>query len=217
MLYRDTRQTSRMRVQLEQIGKKFNTEWIFRNVSFTFDENSAAAILGRNGSGKSTLLQVIAGNLHPTTGKVIYTHLGKTIGSEDIFRHLAMVAPYLEVIEDFTLKEMLEFHFSFKQYLPGHDISSVTELLEFPAMKHKQIRQFSSGMKQRVKLVMAILSDVPMLLLDEPTMNLDRAGIDWYLDLINQYAGNRTLIICSNLHQTESAFAASSLQIEDFK
>ncbi len=206
-----------MKIQLEQIGKKFNTEWIFRNVSFTFEENSASAILGRNGSGKSTLLQVVAGNLHPTSGTVTYVHDGQIIGVDDIFRHLAMVAPYLELIEDFTLKEMVGFHFSFKQYLPGFDISSVTEILEFPAMKHKQIRQFSSGMKQRVKLVLAILSDVPLILLDEPTMNLDAAGIGWYLELISKFARNRTVIVCSNLHQTESAFASKSLQIEDFK
>lgn len=206
-----------MKIQLEQIGKKFNTEWIFRNVSFSFEENSATAILGRNGSGKSTLLQVIAGNLHPTSGQVIYTLDGHTVVDEDIFRHLTMVAPYLELIEDFTLREMLEFHFSFKRYLPGHDISTVTGLLEFPSMKQKQIRQFSSGMKQRVKLVLAILSDVPMLLLDEPTMNLDKTGIDWYLGLVEKFAGKRTVIVCSNLHQTESAFAGNSIQIEDFK
>lgn len=206
-----------MQIRLEQIGKKFNTEWIFRNVSFVFEENSASAILGRNGSGKSTLLQVIAGNLHPTSGKIIYTHNGNEVNGEEIFRHLTMVAPYLELIEDFTLKEMLEFHFSFKQYLYGHDISTVTELLEFPAMKHKPIRQFSSGMKQRVKLVLAILSDVPMLLLDEPTMNLDRTGIEWYLELVNKFAGNRTILICSNLHHTESAFASKALEIEEYK
>ena len=206
-----------MKIQLEQIGKKFNSEWIFRNVSFLFDENSVSAILGRNGSGKSTLLQVIAGNLHPTSGKIIYTHEGQNISGEEIFRHLTMVAPYLELIEDFTLKEMLEFHFSFKKYLPGQNMSSVTGLLEFPSMKHKQIRQFSSGMRQRVKLVLAILSEVPLILLDEPTMNLDKTGIDWYLQLISKFAGTRTFIICSNLHQTESAFANKALQIEDYK
>ena len=84
-------------------------------------------------------------------------------------------------------------------------------------MKHKQIRQFSSGMKQRVKLVLAFLSDVPLILLDEPTMNLDKAGIDWYLGLVNNFRGNRTMIICSNLHQTESGFASRALEIEDYK
>ena len=206
-----------MKIQLAQIGKKFNTEWIFRDVSFEFEEKSISAILGRNGSGKSTLLQVMAGNLHPTSGKVIYTHGGLNIGGEEIFRHLAMVAPYLELIEDFTLHEMVKFHFSFKRYLPGYNNSLVTDLLGFPAMKNKQIRQFSSGMKQRVKLVLAFLSDVPLLLLDEPTMNLDKTGIDWYLELIGKFAGNRTVIICSNLHQTESAFAGKSLLIEDYK
>ena len=206
-----------IRIELRDIGKKFNTEWIFRKVSFTFMENSTSAILGRNGSGKSTLLQVVAGNLHPNAGEVVYTINGKSIQGNDIFRHLSMVAPYLELIEDFTLQEMLEFHFSFKRFLPGFDIPAATELLGFANVKHKQIRQFSSGMKQRVKLLTAILSDVPLLLLDEPTMNLDTAGIEWYLGLVGKYAGNRTTIICSNLHQTESAFASRSLQIEDYK
>lgn len=206
-----------MKIQLENIGKKFNTEWIFRNVNFSFEEQSASAILGRNGSGKSTLLQVIAGNLHPTAGQVIYTSNGNKVSSDDIFQHLTLVAPYMELIEDFTLSEMLAFHFSFKSYLPGYDQHVISELLGFSSVKHKQIRQFSSGMKQRVKLVLAILSDVPLILLDEPTMNLDKSGIDWYLELIRKFSGNRTVIICSNLHQTESAFAGKSLQIEDYK
>ena len=206
-----------MRIELEDVGKKFNTEWIFRKVSFTFEEHSTSAILGRNGSGKSTLLQVVAGNIHPTSGKVAYHMDGRVIPGDEIFRHLTMAAPYLELIEDFTLREVLEFHFSFKKFLPDFDLASATDLLGFPNVKHKTIRQFSSGMKQRVKLITAILSDVPLVLLDEPTMNLDNAGIDWYLTLIEKYALNRTLIICSNLHHTESAFATSSLQIEDYK
>ncbi len=206
-----------MQIELNDIGKKFNTEWIFRKVSFSFPENSISAILGRNGSGKSTLLQVVAGNLHPNAGLVIYTMNGAEVPGNEIFRHLSMVAPYMEMIEDFTLAEMFQFHFSFKRFLQGFDMASATDLLGFTNVKHKQIRQFSSGMKQRVKLITAILSDVPLLLLDEPTMNLDKAGIDWYLDLIHRFAGNRTVIICSNLHQTESAFAAKSLLIEDYK
>ncbi len=206
-----------MRIELQDIGKKFNTEWIFRKVTFTFEENSTSAILGRNGSGKSTLLQVVAGNLQPSAGMVTYTRNGQSISSDDIFRQITMVAPYMELIEDFTLQEMLEFHFSFKQFLPGFDTATATEMLGFSNVNHKQIRQFSSGMKQRVKLILAILSDVPLLLLDEPTMNLDKAGIDWYLELIGNFSGKRTIIICSNLHQTESAFASKALQIEEYK
>ena len=206
-----------MNITLQNIGKKFNTEWIFRGVDCMFAENSASAILGRNGSGKSTLLQVIAGNIHPSSGKVSYVHKGLSIPDTEVFRYLSLVAPYQELIEDFDLQEMLAFHFSFKPMLPGFTYSRITELLGFSGSLHKQIRQFSSGMKQRVKLVTAILSDVPLLLLDEPTMNLDNAGIEWYHKLISDFAGSRTLIICSNLHQTESGFAKTSLQIEDYK
>jgi ABC-type multidrug transport system ATPase subunit len=206
-----------MKITLQDIGKKFNTEWIFRGVDFTFGEKSTAAILGRNGSGKSTLLQVVAGNLHPTAGKIEYTHKNQTIPDTEVFRLLALVAPYQELIEDFDLQEMLSFHFSFKPMLAGFSLTKITDLLGFNNTGHKQIRQFSSGMKQRVKLVTALLSDVPLLLLDEPTMNLDQAGIEWYLNLMNDFAKNRTVIICSNLHQTESAFAKSSLHIEEFK
>jgi ABC-type multidrug transport system ATPase subunit len=206
-----------MQIRLENIGKRFNTDWIFRNVSFTFDENGASAILGRNGSGKSTLLRVIAGNLYPTAGTVTYTLGGEVIPDAEIFRHLAIVAPYQELIEEFTLGEMLRFHFSFKRYLPGYDQTRITAMLGFGNVKHKEIRQFSSGMKQRVKLVTALLSDVPLLLLDEPTMNLDAAGIEWYLDLVKAVTPGRTLIICSNLQHTEAGFAGSTLSIEDFK
>ncbi len=206
-----------MRITLQNIGKKYNTEWIFRGVEFTFEEKTTSAILGRNGSGKSTLLQVVAGNIHPSQGQATYLHDGKTISELEIFRHLALVAPYQELIEDFNLQEMLSFHFSFKPMLPGFSRAKLISLLGFSETGRKQIRQFSSGMKQRVKLATAIFSDVPLLLLDEPTMNLDKAGIDWYLNLVNDFAKNRTVIICSNLHQTESAFAKTSLHIEDFK
>lgn len=206
-----------MRIRLENIGKKFNSEWIFRKLDFSFDESTSTVILGRNGSGKSTLLQVISGNLSPDEGKISFTHLGNNIPEEEIFRYLALVAPYQELIEEFTLQEMLSFHFAFKKIIPGYSLSRANDLLGFSNVKTKQIRQFSSGMKQRVKLILALMSDVPLLLLDEPAMNLDQAGIEWYLRLIDEFRRDRTLIICSNQYQTESAFVSKKLQIEDYK
>lgn len=206
-----------MKIVLQGIGKRFNTDWIFRGIDHTFEAGQPAAILGRNGSGKSTLLQVVAGNLHPTEGTITYYYKGQNIPEDQVFRLLTLVAPYQELIEEFSLAEMLDFHFSFKPILKGHTRQSIIGMLGFGNTGTKQIRQFSSGMKQRVKLVTALCSDVPLVLLDEPTMNLDKTGIEWYHQLVNELAGDRTLIICSNLHQTESGFAKSTLQVEDFK
>jgi ABC-type multidrug transport system ATPase subunit len=206
-----------LRIELQNTGKKFNNEWIFRNLTFTFEQNNAYAILGRNGSGKSTLLQVIAGSIHPTEGKVNYFSSSATITSQEIFRSLSIVAPYQELIEEFTLTEMLKFHFSFKQIIPGKTIRDAIEVTGLKNAENKPIRLFSSGMKQRVKLILAIFSTTPILLLDEPTNNLDQAGIDWYLDLIKGFSTDRVILVCSNLQQQETAFCSGKIFIEDYK
>lgn len=206
-----------MKILLSGVGKKFNTEWIFRDLSYSFEDNCAYAILGRNGSGKSTLLQVIAGNINPSSGKVSYLENGQEIPVENIFRKIAIVAPYQELIEEFTLKEMIDFHFSFKSLVPGYSNSSVNERLGFKDTERKAIRYFSSGMKQRVKLVLALLSDVPVVLLDEPTMNLDENGSNWFLDLVNEMSKNRIILVCSNVQQKETSFCKDKILIEEFK
>lgn len=205
-----------MKIDLTGTGKKFNTEWIFRDLSYSFEKDNAYAILGRNGSGKSTLLQVIAGSIHPTAGKVSYSKEGQEIPVEKIFQHLTIVAPYQELIEEFTLREMVEFHFYFKSPVPGATVQSIIDRIGFRDSR-KTIRFFSSGMKQRVKLILALFSDVSIVLLDEPTMNLDEAGTNWYLELISEMAKNRIILVCSNLQHQETAFCKERLFIEDYK
>jgi ABC-type multidrug transport system ATPase subunit len=206
-----------VKIVLTGTGKKFNTDWIFRDLSFTFGENNAYAVLGRNGSGKSTLLQVIAGSLHPTAGEVRYYKGEEEIPPEKIFRHLTIVAPYQELIEEFTLREMLRFHFSFKPMIMGLSIPSAIERIGFKDPGTKPIRVFSSGMKQRVKLILAMLSDVPVILLDEPTMNLDEAGTRWYLELVTEMAKDRIIVVCSNLQHQETDFCREKIFIENYK
>jgi len=206
-----------VKIILSGTGKKYNTEWIFRELSFSFEKDHAYAILGRNGSGKSTLLQIIAGNIHPTSGKVCYIKDGQEIPMEKIYQHLTIVAPYQELIEEFTLKEMLDFHFRFKSLVPGYTIQAIIERIGFKDPGRKTIRFFSSGMKQRVKLVLAFFSEIPVVLLDEPAMNLDETGMNWYLQLVNEMAKNRILLVCSNLQHKETAFCTENLFIEDYK
>ena len=206
-----------MTITLENIGRRFNRDWIFRGIDYTFNAGESYAILGPNGSGKSTLIQVLNGSLTPSAGSINFIEGdNKPVDIEQVFQHLSLAAPYLELIEEFTLTEMIDFHFKFKAYLPGMDNEAVINLLDLPASKHKMIRYFSSGMKQRLKLALAFTADTSMLILDEPTSNLDVQGVDWYLSLIQQYAQNRLTIIGSN-QQHEYSFCAHQLNITDYK
>src|ERR1700733_13283513 len=203
-------------IHLENIGRRFNRDWIFRGLNYTFQAGSIYAILGPNGSGKSTLLQVLNGSLGPSAGKISYADDEKPVEVESIYQYLSIAAPYLEVIEDFSMSEMIDFHFKFKAYKNGMDKELVTDILALPGAKNKMIKYFSSGMKQRLKLALAFCSDTPILMLDEPTSNLDTQGVDWYLSLVQKFAEGRLTIICSNqLH--EYSFCNESLDISDYK
>jgi len=206
----------KMQIVLQNIGRRFNRDWIFRNIDYTFTSGESYAILGPNGSGKSTLLQVLNGSLAPSTGKISYLSGDQTIEAEAIFKQLSLAAPYLEMIEEFTLDEMVDFHFKFKPYRQGMDKEAAISLLNLEGGRHKMIRYFSSGMKQRLKLALAFCSDTDILMLDEPTSNLDSQGVDWYLSLVQQFAADRLTIICSN-QQHEYSFCKHQLNISDYK
>ena len=215
-----------MKVSLTDTGKRFNRDWIFRHLSYNFEEGNSYAIVGPNGSGKSTLLQVISGSMHVNEGNVKWAmgnppslrYGGRSgqIASEEIFNHVAICAPYLEVVEEMTVKELLEFHHQFKPFLSSVSIQSIISIVGLDSAVHKQIRYYSSGMKQRVKLAQAIFSDVPILLLDEPCTNLDLTGIELYHRLINDYCKNRLVIVSSN-DEVEYRFCKERINISDYK
>ena len=205
-----------MKIILQNIGRRFNRDWIFHNIDYEFALGESYAILGPNGSGKSTLLSVLNGSLSPSAGTISYLSDDKTIEATDIFNHLSLAAPYLELIEDFSLIEMIDFHFKFKARKNGMDNETIINLLNMQASKNKQIKYFSSGMKQRLKLALAFCSDTPLLMLDEPTSNLDAQGVSWYLHLVEQFAAGRLTIICSN-QEHEYGFCRHRLDISDYK
>ena len=205
-----------MKINLEHIGRRFNREWIFRDVNYVFESGSSYAILGANGAGKSTILQVISGSLSSSEGTISYSKGGVLLNPENVFEHLSMAAPYLELIEEFSLRELIDFHFRFKKYRFGLDRDLMIELMGLKHSEHKAIKNFSSGMKQRVKLGLAFCSDTEMVLLDEPASNLDQQGLEWYLSLVEKYTEDRILIICSNQLQ-EYSFCKNQLNVADYK
>ncbi|ATL47117.1 ABC transporter ATP-binding protein [Chitinophaga caeni] len=205
-----------MTISLNQVGKRYNYDWIFRNVSLSFSGNGHYAILGPNGSGKSTLLQVISGHHQQSEGKVLYQIDSKSLDQDRFFHHFSIAAPYLELIEEFSLQECFDFHTRFKSWLPGLSSQEIMQIVGLQKARHKQIRYFSSGMKQRAKLALAIFSDVPIVLLDEPCTNLDAAGIQLYRELIERYCKNRMVIVSSNDIQ-EYGFCETLIEIAQYK
>ena len=205
-----------MRVSLTDAGKRFNRDWIFRHFTYTFEEGNWYAIIGPNGSGKSTLLQVLSGSMEVSEGKVEYRTRNKEQMNEEIFNHISISAPYLEVVEEMTLKEFLEFHHHFKPFLFSLTVEKIISILGLEKAAHKQIRYYSSGMKQRVKLAQAFFSDTAILLLDEPCTSLDLPGIDLYHRLVSKYCQNRLVIVSSN-DEEEYRFCKERINISDYK
>jgi ABC-type multidrug transport system ATPase subunit len=205
-----------MKINLINVGKRYNREWIFRNFNYTFSSQKSYAIIGPNGSGKSTLLQIIAGAIIFNEGEIEYNYAGKNITAEKVYSHISIAAPYLELIEEMTLVEFFNFHSKLKKWIPQFDTNKIISLLELQIAANKQIRYFSSGMKQRVKLAQAIFSDVPVVLLDEPCTNLDAEGIDAYKKFVAEHCLNRLLIVSSNDKQ-EYDFCEEVIDMKELK
>lgn len=208
---------SSAQISLRNVGKRFNHEWIFRGIDHTFKQDEHTVILGANGSGKSTLLQVVLGSSVASEGELEYTVEGTPYSVEDTLGFFSLATPYLELIEEFTLTEMLGFHQKMKPFRAGLTIDAIVEKLYLTEAKNKAIRYFSSGMKQRVKLGIALLSDTPFVMLDEPTSNLDAKAIEWYKQLVEENKQGRIIIVCSNDQKDEFSFCTQKLNIADYK
>jgi len=206
-----------LKIILTDVGRRYNREWIFKHITYEFESGKSYAILGPNGSGKSTLLKVLSGSLMPSAGSIYYEMNDKAVDVESVFQYLSLATPYVELIEEFTLREQIQFHFKFKNYLSGYSEPEVVHLLGLENAIDKELKFFSSGMKQRVKLALACCSDSAFVLLDEPTSNLDTAGEGWYLELVDKTKrADRLFIICSN-QEKEYNFCDQTLSISDYK
>lgn len=207
-----------MLVQLKEASKRFGHELIFKNLNYTFNscQNTYYAVTGANGSGKSTLLQILAGFLPLSSGKLMYEDGQYALPIEQVYQKVSITAPYLELIEELTLAELIRFHIQFKPLQPGLTPESLIDRLELARVAHRPIKFFSSGMKQRVKLGLCLFSDTPLKLLDEPTNNLDMQGICWYQDYFRYNKVEAIFVIFSN-QPVEYEFCSQALHLPDFK
>ena len=206
-----------MEISLTNIGKRYNREWIFRGINATYRAGDSIAILGANGSGKSTLLQVFSGYLTPSEGSIQWHDDGKRIGVENIFRDVALATPYMTNYDEFTLQENIDFFLSFKKFRNNISVREAADMMGLSKQLNKQLKHYSSGMKQRVKLGLSILSDTKILLLDEPSSHLDINAIAWYQDLLKKNSSERVVFVASNKEEAETIGCNQKINIEDFK
>ncbi len=211
-------QTSNSKFKIETVGlsKRFNREWIFKNLSYTFQSGKTYAITGPNGSGKSTLLQVLWGQLPQTSGSLIFTSEEKVIPIEEIFNRVAIATPYMDLIEEFTLEEHIRFHFKMRRMRPGFTIERLIDKLYLTHASDKNIANFSSGMKQRLKLGLAFYTEADVLFLDEPGTNLDEQAFVWYQENLKQLPPDQLVFIASN-QQKEYPENAEVVNLADLK
>lgn len=205
-----------MRIDLLNAGKRYNRDWVFKNLSYTFTQGIKYAVTGPNGSGKSTLLQVLIGASSIHQGSITYQIKEKIFPVEKASQLFSFAAPYIDLIEEMTLSEFLAFHGKMKGWINGVNFNDLVQAAGLQNVMDKQVRYFSSGMLQRVKLIVAFSSNVEAILLDEPTSNLDVEGKIYYKELLNKYCGQRLLIIASN-DEAEYACCNEILDLRKYK
>lgn len=204
-------------IKLDKVSKRYSTEWIFKNVDYLFESGNRYALLGPNGSGKSTLLQAISGYLSPTLGKIHFYNQENEVDSDEAFRLISYSGPYIDLPEELTLREVVAFHGKFKDWSEGMDNEEVIRKTGLASNTHERgLRFFSSGMKQRLKLALAICADTPILLLDEPTITLDEEGVAWYKALLNAHSKDKLVIVATNV-AADTDGCCEKLQILDYK
>lgn len=208
-----------MTISCESLYKRYTYNWIIKNANATFEGHRVYGISGPNGSGKSTFLSLLSGFLSPSQGTIIYSDQDKVINREDIFKYVSIAAPYIEMIEEYTVGELLQMYRKLK---PLQDDLSTAEFLNVCYLtedQHKPIKYFSSGMKQRVQLLLAIGTDCPLLLLDEPSSFLDDQAREWLYRVLAKRCANKLVIIASNdttdLEQCDLVYGLNEIQLQE--
>jgi ABC-type multidrug transport system ATPase subunit len=203
-------------IQANDLAKRFNREWIFRKFNYTFSFGKTYAITGPNGSGKSTLLQILWGQSPQTSGTLTYRSENGVIAVEEIYKHISIATPYMDLVDEFTLEEQVKFHFSLKKIRQNLSPELVIEKMNLSNARKKQLGNFSSGMRQRVKLGLAFSTAADIVFLDEPGTNLDKHAFEWYLAALGEIQFSTLIFIASNNPQ-EYVSAQESIQILDYK
>jgi heme exporter protein A len=204
-------------VELQNLTKYFGRRLIFEKLNFSFKSGHVIGISGPNGSGKSTLVKIIADLISPTKGKVVHTRDGEDIPEEKLHNHIGFVSPYLFLYDEFTAAENL-IHFSNIRGIKYNKEKADYLLGELNLYDRADdaVRGYSSGMKQRLKFIFALLHEPDLLILDEPTSNLDNTGKEKVYQLIVKEGKDKLVIVASN-EEPDLNLCNEVIEIEKFK
>lgn len=201
-----------MHIAFNGVHKRFGQTRILSGFTHEFTAGKAYHVTGPNGSGKSTFLKLVCGHLTPDKGTVTFNLNGQVLTPQALALHMAFCAPYIDLLDEFTGREQVEFHRSFKPFLSDTDVMAEIQAAGIGHALDKSLRQYSSGMKQRLKLLLTFLSDSPLLLLDEPCSNLDEAGRKFYASLAERYTAGRLVLVASNNMYEEHFFCTEKVE-----
>lgn len=205
-----------MKITFEKAGRKFGAQVVFQNLSRSFEPGCRVAVLGGNGSGKSTFLKTLYGSLSLSSGKVVHEQAGQKLQGHAVARQIAFAGPYFELIEELPAQEFLDYYQRFRQLKPSTTTAQVLDAALLTEAAQKQISNFSSGMKQRLKLALALFSQTEVVILDEPTSNLDPKGMEWFQKLLESELGKRSLFVGSNFSATETFLCEEKVELKDY-
>lgn len=200
-------------IHLRDISKKYHRHLLYKNLSLNILPQDKLVVLGNNGSGKSTLLKIMIGLVSPTSGEVVYQLQGQTVDKTRWHQYISVAAPYMSMMETLTLDELVRHVYTFRPF--QMEPEAFLEALQLNAHRHKPIKQFSSGMKQKTRLLLAIADAAPVLFLDEPATNLDARTVQWYADMVQKWAFQKTMIVFSNEHTDEYFFCNKQIRLDN--
>jgi len=204
-------------LQVNSLQKSFGRRLVFNGITFDLNKPGVFGISGPNGSGKSTLIKILAGINSPTRGQVIHTVDRKAIISENLHNHIGFVSPYLVLYDEFTAWENLNYFASIRSIL--FDKAKVENLLDqFLLLNRKDdlVKAYSSGMKQRLKFIFALMHSPSFIFLDEPTSNLDDEGKQTVYNLIKSESGKAIVVVASN-EKNDLSQCSEILELEKYK
>lgn len=190
-----------MQIQAKEIRKLFNNRMIFKNINIDVCSGQCVALTGANGSGKTTMIRILSHLIYPTSGKIVYRMDDKEIPKDEVYKHISLVGPYLELYQDLTARENLRFLGKLKRVADLDDkIEKLMKRFRLAGREEDDVKTYSSGMKQRLKYVFALLSDPQVLFVDEPGSNLDEEGVGTVYEVLEEQKKDKILVIATNDH-----------------